>query len=111
MKTTGFLTGLLLLLVSSVLAHPPKDVEAKAVQGQLDVTVLHETPVPQAHFIKRVVITLNGSKVMDQQFREQQTKDLQKTTLYFPALKRSDKVTVEAFCSQYGSLKKDVKLG
>jgi len=101
----------LVLLSRTAYSDPPRDIQVKVSKEQMDISVTHPTKAPGAHYVKRIVVNLNGIKVMDQAFKEQQTKDLQETTLNLTSLKKGDKVSIEAFCSNYGNLKKNATIG
>jgi desulfoferrodoxin (superoxide reductase-like protein) len=68
---------------------------------------LHPVSNPNSHYVKRVEVTLNNQKIIEQTFSLQEGNS-QEVIYHIPSLKISDTVTVEAFCNIGGSQKKTI---
>jgi len=86
-------------------SHPPVDIETKVSGTQIDITVNHPVGDPNTHYIDKIEVFLNGIKVSEQSFK-QQDGNFQKTTVTVPSLKKGDAVEVSANCNRFGNLRK-----
>ena len=103
-----------LFYTSAALAHPPTAIQVKAIDAtQIEVTVLHGTKNPDAHHIKEIVVSLNGGKIIVQDFSTQQTNEAQKAVYNLPELIKDPKaaITVYAVCNKGGDMTKKFVLG
>ena len=93
------------LIVTPVAAHPPSDmtVSYNELSRLLIVTITHQVPNPQNHYIKEVLVTINGKTVNDSFYTSQPAPDT--FTYTYPIdTKTTDEITVTASCSLTGSL-------
>jgi len=105
MRHAAFIIALALaacLLVVPALATPPSDVTVKydKTTDQLSVTITHATLDPTTHYVKRVIVNINGKVVSDNEYQSQPTKDV---FTYSLPVNAGDTVRVTAVCSIAGS--------
>ncbi len=94
-----------LILVCPAAATPPSamSVSYQEIAKELSVTITHQTANPQVHYIKEVLITINGNTVTDAAYTSQPTRDT--FTYTYPIVTRpGDEITVTATCVLGGSL-------
>jgi len=96
-------------VVSSVFAHAPKsvDITVSVSEKNIAVSIVHSVSNPNSHYVKRVEVTLNDKKIIEQTFSLQEGNS-QEAIYHIPSLKMSDTVTAEAFCNISGSQKKTI---
>ena len=65
------------LLVPSASANPPSDmsISYNEISKDLRVTITHPVPNPQEHYIKEVIVTINGKVVTDSRYTSQPARD------------------------------------
>jgi len=95
---------LLLIFPLSASAHSPSDVQLSYLEQEqtLQVTITHNSYLPNSHYVKRVEIRKNSEKPLVQEYTNQPDR----TTFvyrYKLPLKEGDRVEVIANCSLYGS--------
>lgn len=96
--------ALLLIFPLSASAHSPSDVQLSYLEQEqtLQVTITHNSYLPNSHYVKRVEIRKNSEKPLVQEYTNQPDR----TTFvyrYKLPLKEGDRVEVIANCSLYGS--------
>ncbi|MFA4876724.1 MAG: hypothetical protein WC586_04880 [Methanoregula sp.] len=94
--------GCLIILPAS--ANPPSAVilTYNETSSDLSVTITHPVADPQTHYIRKVVITVNGNTVTDASYTSQPSPDTF-TRTYPLRVKPGDAVKVTANCSLAGS--------
>jgi len=97
------------LAVPSAFAHPPKDVALSydAPSKALSVKVAHSSFFPSRHYVKNVVISLNGKTVRSEPYTSQPAGDTY-TYTYTVEASPGDELSVTAICNVFGS--KETKL-
>ena len=71
--------------------------------ASMKLTITHQVPNPQNHYIKEVLVTINGKTVNDSFYTSQPAPDT--FTYTYPIdTKTTDEITVTASCSLTGSL-------
>lgn len=97
------------LAVPSAFAHPPKDVALSydAPSKALSVKVAHSSFFPSRHYVKNVVISLNGKTVRSEPYTSQPAGDAF-TYTYTVEASPGDELSVTALCNVFGS--KETKL-
>lgn len=92
------------LCVLPLLAHAPKGVEVEfdPQSGILDVLVTHGVNDASKHYIYRIIVELNGEKVVEQKFSSQTNADEQNVLYTIHDAKEGDKIKVSAFCNISG---------
>lgn len=95
-----------LLLAGTALATPPDSI-AVSIDANSIVQVSIHHPVRSTdtgHYIKTVMVTLNGKTVVVQSFLSQTDLDWQRTSYRIRDAKKGDKLAVTAVCSYFGQL-------
>ena len=93
------------ILVTPGAANPPSDmsVSYQELSRTLAVTITHPVPNPQSHYIREVLVTINGRTVNDSFYTSQPTPDT--FTYSYPVdTKPGDEIAVTATCVLAGSL-------
>jgi desulfoferrodoxin (superoxide reductase-like protein) len=98
---------IMFLVFSPVLANAPKSVDITVAGKNISVSISHPVSNPNNHYVKKVEVTLNDKKIIEQTFSLQEGNS-QEVIYRIPSLKMSDTVTVEAFCNIAGSQKKTI---
>ena len=109
----GCLALLLTVFVGNALANPPKNIllDFNPTTHMLQVNVLHPTRFLKMHFIKKVVVIVDGKETFNQSFLGQTDSDGLKAEYNLPNVVSGNKVEVTAFCKWYGSLTREVIVG
>lgn len=113
-KGLAIFAGSLILLsqTENAYAHPPSgivitfDPKTKI----LNAVIMHEVSNPVNHFIKRVDIALNGKEIIEHTLSRQDNNVSQSVAYLIPDAKRGDILSVEAYCSISGKLKKEIEV-
>lgn len=100
------------LIFSNAYAHPPSDIiiTFDSATKILKAVIIHNVANPENHFIKKVDISLNGQEVIEHQISKQDNFSDQAVSYLIPDAKANDAISVEAYCSISGKLKKEIKL-
>jgi len=93
-------------------AHSPSYVQLEydLPSHSLKITITHNTPMPDFHYIKRVTIKKNGVELSVNEYKSQPTKDTFSYTYDVPA-NEGDKLEATAKCSMYGSKTGELTIG
>jgi hypothetical protein len=108
MKKTVLIVILCLAITQNAFCHPPTGIDMTRLGTQITVTVLHDVLDPKTHYIERIGITLNGKKIIEQNFTTQTDDDMQQVIYIIPSLTTGDKLDIETKCNQAGELKKEI---
>ncbi|MCX7705217.1 MAG: hypothetical protein N2115_03025 [bacterium] len=103
--------GLLGIFISYfAYAHPPSDIKINFdPQAKiLKATIIHNTNNIEKHYIGEVEIYLNGKEIISQKISKQENAKEQTAMYLISDVKKGDKITVEAYCSISGVLKKTI---
>jgi len=112
-KITVFMVCCFLIAVCSVAyAHPPSDIiiSYDPATRILHATIMHNVSNPLNHYIKKVDIGLNGKEIIEQEISRQDNNTSQTVSYLIPDAKAGDKLSVEAYCSISGKLKKEIEV-
>jgi hypothetical protein len=93
------------IIVSPASANPPTEMllSYNEQSRDLSVVITHPVPDPQAHYIKNVIVSINGKMVNDSQYTSQPAPDI--FTYTYPIVTvPGDKIEVTASCVLAGSL-------
>ncbi|MBE0432083.1 hypothetical protein IBX73_01305 [candidate division WOR-3 bacterium] len=103
---------LALMLLSPLVAHPPKSIELEydIGTGILTVEVVHGVSDASKHYVNEVEVELNGTKLIEQSFRSQIDKEKQQVFYKVIDAKVGDKFTVEAYCNISGKRKAQLEV-
>lgn len=98
------LLAFLLIFPLSASATSPSDVQLAYTEKEqtLQVTIIHNSFLPNSHYIKQVEIQKNSEKPIVYEYKSQPDKVTFTYTYKLP-LKESDRVEVKAICNLYGS--------
>ena len=97
------------LVVHPASAHAPSDmsISYNELSKELQVTITHQVPNPQAHYVREVRIAINGNVVSDSQYTSQPVSDT--FTYTYPVLPTpGDTSEVTASCSIAGSISRQM---
>jgi len=111
MKTIKFISlGLLLMVSMSLMAHPPKKIEAKynAEKKTIQITLNHDVKDVAAHFIKTVIISVNGKEVLTKSIEKQSSLENEDITIELKDVKSGDEIVITGVCNKFG--KKTMKM-
>ena len=116
MKFGKYLFVVLMLVISpllgfNVIAHPPVDMslEYNINTDSLIVTITHETPAPDLHYINKVDIKKNDVLFLSQEYDSQPTNDVFSYT-YYPEASFGDEIKVTAYCNIQGSITRTLNI-
>lgn len=112
-KIAGFLTmAAFLFAASSAYAHPPSDIKITfdAKTKILNALITHNVSDTRKHYIKKVDVGLNAREIIGQQISEQDNNLTQSVSYFIPDVKDGDMLSVEAYCSISGKLKKEIQV-
>ena len=111
-KTFLALVIILSFMCTELYAHQPSEMKLAFDSNAkiLTVTIKHKVINPKTHYIKKVVVKLNGKAIYTHNIKEQEDAYLQ--VLEYPILnaKFGDEVTVEAYCNQGGEAVEDIDI-
>lgn len=101
------LLTVLVLLVVPLVAHSPKSpvLEYEVETGVLNVSITHSVNNASKHYVNKVVVELNGKKIIEQKFRSQTDEEEQRIIYSIIDAKVGDKISVTAFCNISGKKK------
>ena len=109
MTILGFLT--VLLLITTVSAHPPSDLNLTYNQttGNLSATFIHQVADPTTHYLKNVKVSVNGNETINQDYTSQPTADI--FTYIYP-INASPKsvIDVTGVCVIGGSIERSITI-
>jgi len=114
MKIGKYLFVVIMLVITplfglNVLAHPPIDLslEYDIDTNNLIVTIIHETPAPELHYINRVDIKINDVLFLSEEYTSQPTNDVF-TYNYIIDGSFGDEIMVAAYCNIQGSITRTI---
>ena len=90
-----------IFLTIPAFSHPASNVTLVVDGTILIVTVQHNVANPETHYIKEIIVILNGKEIIKQLFFLQ-IENSQKVSYTIPSLKSGDTITVEASCNRGG---------
>lgn len=115
MKKIFKILSILFFLANAAIAyaHPPQDIiiNYDPVKKVLKAVIIHNVSDPAKHYIKKVDVAINGKEVIEHRISRQDNFDNQTVSYVMPDAAWGDVLSVEAYCSMSGVLKKEIKLG
>lgn len=101
-----FIVALVLLAVP-LMAHSPKSLELDydADTGVLNISITHSVNDASKHYVNKVIVELNGKKIVEQKFRSQTDEEEQQVLYSIIDAKEGDKINVTAYCNISGKKK------
>ncbi|MEO0137730.1 MAG: hypothetical protein ABIL39_08405 [candidate division WOR-3 bacterium] len=112
MKNLILITILIIAIARISYAHPPSDIVAEfdTTNKILQVTVQHPVRDAQKHYINKIEIELNGSKIIEQKSKQQTDNTMQKYLYILPEAKLDDSISIEAYCNISGKKKMVIQI-
>lgn len=114
MKRVAIIVSLCLsvAICSISYAHPPSDISItfNSKTKILNAVVTHNVSNTTNHYIKKVGIGLNGQETIEHKISRQDNNTTQTVSYLIPDAKAADTLSVEAYCSISGKLKKEIKV-
>jgi desulfoferrodoxin (superoxide reductase-like protein) len=114
MKIGKYIVIIMLLISTAplampVLAHPPQDMTLAYDLdiSTLSVTIAHETPAPNAHYVYKVDIKVNDELIISEEYTSQPTNNIFTYEYVFSA-EIGDIITVTAYCNIQGSITRSI---
>ena len=106
------LSAIILFSASIAYAHPPQDIILTYDPATKTLTALikHNVSNPETHYIKKVDIGLNNKEVATLKFTHQDNNLTQTAVYTLKDARPGDSLSVEAYCSISGKLKKEIKV-
>jgi desulfoferrodoxin (superoxide reductase-like protein) len=106
------LLSVLVLLVVPLVAHSPKspELEYDIETGVLNVSITHSVNNASRHYVNKVVVELNGKKIIEQKFKSQINEEEQQVVYSIIDAKVGDKISVTAFCNISGKKKGELTI-
>lgn len=98
------------LCMLPLLAHPPKGVELDfdSETAVLNVLVTHGVNDASRHYISKLIVELNGKKIIEQKFRSQINGEEQRVHYSIHDAREGDKIKVTAFCNVSGKRSSEI---
>jgi len=98
--------------ISTVYAHPPSDIKITfdSKTKIMQAVIIHNTSNPQNHYIKKVIVGLNGKGIIEHEISYQDNNESQTVSYLIPDAKAGDVLSVEGSCSISGKLEKELKV-
>jgi len=111
-KVLAVLVSLGLFYVTNVYAHPPSDINIKFDPNTkiISAIITHNVANVANHYIAKVDVGLNAKEVISQEISRQDNTDNQTVSYLIPDAKKGDVLSVEAYCSISGKLKKEITI-
>jgi hypothetical protein len=93
------------------IAHPPTDMslDYDIYTDSLIVTITHETPAPDLHYINKIDIKKNDVLLVTQDYNNQPTNDIFSYT-FNPDASIGDIIIVTAYCNIQGSITRTITI-
>ena len=110
MKKIALTLVFCLMIAQNAYCHTPSKIGTERLGTQITVTVIHGVLDPKTHYIKRIEITLNGMKTIEQNFTMQTDDDMQQVIYVIPSLQTGDKMTITATCNTSGEFTKEIMI-
>lgn len=97
---------------SMVFAHPPQEIiiSYDPATKILKAVIKHNVSNTANHYIRKVDIGLNGFEIIEHRISKQDNPEIQVVTYLIPDAKAGDRLSVEAYCSITGKLKKEIEI-
>ena len=95
---------------SMAYAHPPRDIVITYNPDTkiLRAVIMHDVANPLNHYVKKVVVGLNGKDIIEHTLSRQDHVDSQTVDYLISDVKNGDVLSVEGYCSITGQLKEEI---
>ncbi|MDH4210776.1 MAG: hypothetical protein OEV79_04945 [candidate division WOR-3 bacterium] len=106
----AFVTVLIVLVAVPLFAHPPKNVslEYDSDTKVLSAVIEHSVNDASKHYVKKVVVEVNGKKQVEQTFTRQMDGEQHEVVYKIIDVDEGDKVTVIGYCNISGKKKSEL---
>jgi len=113
MKKVTLLSAIVIfvfIFTSAAYAHPPSDIKISFDPATkiLVAIITHDVVNPANHYIKKVDVGLDGKEIIGHSISRQDNYASQTVSYLIPDVKNGDTLSVEAYCSVSGKLKKEI---
>ena len=107
---SGLIIAVFLIAASSAYAYPPSDITITfdAQTKILKALITHNVSSPEKHYINKVDVGLNGKEIIEHNISKQDNNQTQAVSYLIGDVKSGDVLSVEAYCSISGKLKKQI---
>ena len=107
-----FLCLMMLSFAATALAHYPTHIEVSFNRETkiLAAKIIHTVENPSTHYIDKVEVYLNGSRILTHEISRQDTENEQVVLYLIPDAKTGDELSVKAYCSFTGEKEKKIKI-
>ncbi|HOD12963.1 MAG TPA: hypothetical protein PLO93_04980 [Candidatus Omnitrophota bacterium] len=104
--------GIFLCTAGSAPAHPPASIDVKYNTSAKNFIAIidHRVSNPTKHYIRKVIIKLNGKQVAEQYFTKQSTVNEQQIIFTVGDITIGDLLEIEAFCNVGGRRSQPVRI-
>jgi desulfoferrodoxin (superoxide reductase-like protein) len=112
-KVTAFLIiAAFLSAAASAYAHPPSDIKITfdAKTKMFSAVIMHNVSDTRRHYINKVDVGLNNKEIIEHNISRQDNNESQTVTYFIPDVNDGDILSVEAYCSISGKLKKEIQV-
>lgn len=102
----------LICVFITTMAHPPKKIvlNADPKNKTLKINIAHPVKDTEAHYIERVIITLNGQVLEEKKYSKQSTAGNEMILMTIDEMKAGDKIEVECVCNKSGKKKEAIEV-
>lgn len=99
-----------LFIAATGYAHPPSDIEITfdPATKMLKAVIMHNTNNPDNHYIEKVDVGLNGKEIIEHHISREDNNVEQTVSYLIPDAKKGDIISVEGYCSKWGTLTKKI---
>ncbi|MDD5347063.1 MAG: hypothetical protein PHT59_00450 [Candidatus Omnitrophica bacterium] len=108
MRILVLVSVIVALSLSPAYAHAPGPVSVKVADGVVEIFAAHSVSDPTTHYVKLIIVRVNGEEAGKKEFSSQPGTDGQPAKFEIEGLKAGDEVEVYAACSRFGDTTKKV---
>lgn len=103
---------MLLFICQAAYAHPPSRMRMSYDKPSrtLKITITHAVTNPESHYVKEVVVKIEGDDVLEHRLSEQETDNTQFVQYSIPDVESGDLIRVEVHCSSFGKRMKELTI-
>lgn len=107
----SILTLIFLSFAGLLMAHPPKSVNLTYnKEGKIKIVVVHNVKDVATHYIKQMIIFVDGKQVKTLDFKTQTNVKEEDVEVVVPEVKSGSEVKVKATCNIFGSKTGKIKI-
>ena len=100
-----------MFLGQNAYAHPPSNINLEYKESKEAFTlIINHRVASKRHFIKQIVIKLNGKEIHSKTFNFQNNKKIVRFSFPEPEHEKGDVFSVEVTCNRTGSVTKDFSI-